>query len=511
MAAIETAMGEVASARTVVEKHKVTRTLFLETASVAPPGHTMQVAWDGVPGADAVELTSASVTIGPELALSNQQLPVTDRGDAGRDVSIASGKRLLALSLDGLKRVNDDGVETPLSSSANLGSEPRLVISAPDPSGQLTTLFALPAVGARGAFPAMYAGVSFSAGVLNLPQLDARTVRIQLMKNDAPDDWQSVGMKLSDALTASLGTPSTDLQLIGPDNAMLWAFPGEMPLDTAPAEVDVKIPLQTALNKALKAGQPLETALVLRGKEGSEAGVRFSRVIGALVRNFPGVIATVLAGDPVSLMLSGPPLAAEMPGAAIADLTVRYDGIRILPISDTAPAGEISGVIVAGEPVMRAFPPAGLGELPLARVGLIGRAPIECELSVQMVNFSSGTASPPGVIKLSPSVTFRTVWIDLPKMPPVQQPAALSVRANTGRFFWAAAEMPLLLFAVRDPDPGGRPLRLDGAEILSVAKEKTHLPGQTLPAGHFRGWAPILDSELFLTVELSDLQLRYSR
>jgi hypothetical protein len=88
----------------------------------------------------------------------------------------------------------------------------------------------------------------------------------------------------------------------------------------------------------------------------------------------------------------------------------------------------------------------------------------------------------------------------------------LSVRANKGRFFWVCAADPLIRLAVRDPDPGGRPLVLNGKPLLKVTQaDEMHLPGQSFAGAAFQNHPPLLESSLFLTVELSDLVLRYQR
>jgi hypothetical protein len=80
-----------------------------------------------------------------------------------------------------------------------------------------------------------------------------------------------------------------------------------------------------------------------------------------------------------------------------------------------------------------------------------------------------------------------------------------------GRFFWAGAERPLVRVAIHDPDPAGRPLLLGTTTLQAVQAQEQHLPGFVLPAAAFRKTAPLLRSDLFLTVDLSDLTLRYAR
>ncbi len=485
-----------------------------ERIDVGPPGHTVRVNWAGADGATKAEVDSASATIGPVLSVANEQIATTPIG-AEHEIAIARGKRVLALYLDGFKRVRRiEGAgseEIPLTSGSQLGSENRLVVSIPDTKGEFAAAFAIPAIGARGKIPSMFTGASFSGGVLNLPEVDARRLRLSLTENDSPEDWNSVEMRLGSILTASLGTVPADLELTGPDGTVLWAFPGEMPLDTPDHSVDLRIPLQAALNRALVEERPLDFPLILTGAPGSQARFRFTGTHGALVRSFPGITTVQLAGDPVAMPLGGPRLADETPASVIGDLTVKYTGIRLLEnVSDPVPkAGEAAGIVVTDQPISRALPAV---ELMLARAGVIGRAPIECELSVQLIDLPTrAPIGKPGVVKLRPSAAIQTVWVELPETAADSSLRGISVRANTGRFFWASGTQPLLRLAIRDADPRGRPLRLGGQEVMRMTEPKMHLPGRSFPAGAFRSRAPVMESDLFLTADISDLQLRYRR
>ena len=486
-----------------------------EPVGVGPPGHTVRVSWAGADGATKAEVESASATIGPVLSVTNEQIAVTAVG-AEHEIAIARGKRVLALHLDGFKRVQRIGegaesVEIPLTSGSQLGSGNRLVVSTPDTKGEFAAAFAIPAIGARGKLPSMFTGASFGGGVLNLPEVDARRLRLSLTEKDSPEDWSSVEMRLASILTASLGTMPTNLELTGPDGTVLWAFPGEMPLDTPDHSVDLRIPLQAALNKALAEERPLDFPLILTGTAGSQARFRFTGTHGALVRSFPGITTIQLAGDPVARPLAGPRLADETPASVIGDLTVKYAGIRLLEnVSDPIPAaGEAAGLVVTDQPISRVLPAV---ELPLARVGVIGRAPIECELSVQLIDLPTrAPIGKPGVVKLAPSAAIQTVWVGLPEPAADSSLRGISVRANTGRFLWASGTQPLLRLAIRDADPRGRPLRLGGHEIVRITEPKMHLPGRSFPAAAFRSRAPVMESDLFLTADISDLELRYRR
>jgi hypothetical protein len=175
----------------------------------------------------------------------------------------------------------------------------------------------------------------------------------------------------------------------------------------------------------------------------------------------------------------------------------------------------VAGPVAGADSVLRALPPAGTGALPVARVGLVGRAPEECELVVSIVGLESGLPgaplAPAATVMLPRSDTVGVAWADLPVPVVAAGPAALSVRAARGRFLWAAGPGPLARFAVRDPAPPPLPLRLGGATLAAIGAAGAQLPGQALPPGAFAGAPPALDCTLFVTVELSDLTLRYAR
>jgi hypothetical protein len=495
-----------------------------QTVDVAPPGHAIDVAWDEVSGATGIEVDAASAYVAPvTVEESLGELPVTP-DDAHRIVAVPGGKRIVRLNLNGLKkRRNADEDWASLSSSGDLAEAgPRLVVSIQDPTAGWIPLYTVPPVPPRGVLPRMFGGASFDSGVLTLPgEFPASSLRLSVVENHYPEDFNVLEMEV-DHVYGWATLPPKDLELVGPDGGQVWAFPGELPANTPPIAVDLRFACESALNAALAAGEPLDTPFHLRGAAPGNVDFMFLGATGALVRTFPGVLRTGLAGEPELLALTerleGVPLADEQPSSATADLTVRYDGLRLLAaVADQVPSTDVAigGVVVAGEPVVRVLPEDVLGGLPAARAGLIGRAPEPCELSVQLVDISAGTPGqplgPPGVIELEAAAAIRTNWIDLPEAKVSTGAVGLSAHANRGRFFWVCDPEPLLRLAVRDPDPGGRPLRLAGHQILAVAEQETHLPATTLPAVAFKSHVPIIESDLFLTVDLSDLILRYRR
>jgi hypothetical protein len=201
---------------------------------------------------------------------------------------------------------------------------------------------------------------------------------------------------------------------------------------------------------------------------------------------------------------------------------VTYNGIRILEnLSDQLPGGAVGGLVVGPDAVLRDYPPQAFTHMQLARIGLIGRVPLdvaECELAVQLVRLVGDRAGesigPPQMLAIARQPTFGTHWLVAPSGVDLSGGnVGLSVRATRGRFLWAADQgRPLAKLAIYDPAPGGRPLRLNGAATYAVSSpDQQHLPQHAFDPHVFRTRPPVFDSSLFLTVDVSDLTLRYAR
>ena len=192
---------------------------------------------------------------------------------------------------------------------------------------------------------------------------------------------------------------------------------------------------------------------------------------------------TILEGDPAPLAL-GAPLATETPGSATADLTVRYEGIRLLDtVTDDPPAaqGGLSGVVVTELGSVREFPPEALTGRVIRRIGLIGRAPVDCELEVQLVEAASGKAvGPPAVLSLVADTEIATRWAELGAQSAIGLPTNLRVRATKGRFLWAGTPRPLVRVAIFDPEYQGREMTIRGV----VARARTHGRAGDAPGRH---------------------------
>jgi hypothetical protein len=495
-------------------------------------GQTITVDWPAVPGATRAVIDTATVRVGSAaLTQALGILPAQAVGN-GFEIPIPQSKRISSLNLQGLQYKNDEGNWVEVTGAGQLGDGARLLVSMPNPAGGWLALYAVPAVGQRGAVPALFTGASFSNRNLTLPgTLVASRLRLTLVKNAAPQDFQEREIKLGQVTGWAQVLPK-NLQLLDPEGTPIWAVPNELPVEAPVAEIDLKAPLIIALEKQLKANQAPRVTFLLKGDTPSRVGFNPGTVRGALVREFPGVTTLALRGEALPLPLDPEllkaPLATTAPGTAIADLTLHYEGIRILEtVADDLPAPQepVSGVVVTPEAVVRSLPPAVLrpsAEHALApvKVGLMGRAPVACELSVSLVDLSSSLAGsplgPPGVQTLAASREIGLVWIDLPwladpELPAPTVPVGISVQANQGRFFWVQRTAPLVKLAVRDDQPGNRPLWLNGQPWLTLAQTDQHLPGLVWPATAFAQQPPRLSSNLFLTLDVSDLVLRYPR
>ncbi|HEX8001085.1 MAG TPA: hypothetical protein VF519_00150 [Mycobacteriales bacterium] len=481
------------------------------------PGVPLSATWPPVAGATGAEVTEFTATLTP-AAVDEDLGTLSVSSDKGHVVTLPAQRAVRRLVLNGLRRA--DG--TPIRSEAELGAH-RLAVSVATGGDFGPALFSVRTVSGGALQPAFLAGASLSAGnppALRLPDTPAKKVRVSLVRGETPEDFEVEGSAVDSIGVVAAALPA-DLTVTGPDGATAWASPGEVPASAPPLRVDLRIAAETAIAAAVAEGKAPAVTFTLKGRAKSHVYLAGPTVHGALLRSFPGVLTTSVAGAPVPV--SGiDRLAAEAPSSVRGDLTVRYDGLRLLPSSDAAPAAfaSVSGPVVSPDrPVaVRAFPAAGWGADPLARVGIVGRATAAAALSVSVVAFERGEPGepldPPGVVRVEPSGALSVVWVDLPApLASPGTPTALAVRATEGTFLWAAAPdgRPLARFAVRDEDPAPAALTLDGATLRTVGAAGLHEAGAPLPAKAFAGDVPVLDCPLFVSVDLSDLLLRYAR
>ncbi len=478
-----------------------------EPADLAAPGHELTVTWDGVAGANDVEVDSALLTVHQDaIEETVPDLPLT-----GTTVTLPAGKHVASLKLKDFQ----NAAKLPIRNQgelAALGGDRRLVVAISqngEPFGP--PLYAVRGVPARGVFPATFTGAAFNGGVLTLPAVAAKKVQLSVVDN-FPENGGGDAVTIGSVEGRLLTFPS-NITLTDEEGSVVWAHPPEMAAD-ANAAIDLRHAVENILKKKVKSGAPLTTTLKLQGT--GRVRVAFSGARGAVLRKIDGVITTELAGDVLPLAIPEPPLPGLAPSRAIADVTVKYAGIRILDeVSDAVPkqAGGISGIVVGETAALRTLPPKGLDGFAVAKLGVVGRAAVDCELVVELVDAVTGVPlATPAAQLLAASPLVATIWLDVPPHEPVSVPAAISVRTNHGRFLWAASPHPLVRVAVFDPDPGGRPVRIDGRTVLAVtAPKEVHAPAVSIDAAAFASAAPLVDSSLFATVDLSDLRLEYDR
>lgn len=480
--------------------------------NVAAPGFAHTVRWASVAGATSAEVQQASVLLAPAMVIETQQ-DVSFTDDGGWIVNVPQGKRVKSLTLRGLKPSAGDEI----TSSSGLGGM-RLAVSFPPAQGGGwdSPRFSVPAVGAQNMVPRTLTGATFSNRVLGFSDsVPAARVRVTLVNGSEPREFVAQAAGVSE-IHLTTETAAHDIRLVGPDGNTLWQLPEYDP-EAPSTEVDIRAALELALNAKVQNNQPVEATFTVTADPPAHAVVTFKRITGALLRVKEGVVRTELTGDPVQLDLGGA-LADEAPSSVTGDLTITYAGIRILEsVSDEPPAASaaVSGVIAAANGALKIFAPEALDGITPARVGIIGRAPEECELSLEFVSVNGVVAGspvgPPAVLVLTPDNEIRTRWVDVPAGVTLSGPLGLRVRANRGRFFWVTREQPLARIAIHDPDPGRRPLFLGTTRLKEIVETNSHEPGFRFPVAAFRNVEPALRSDLFLTVDISDLTLRYAR
>ncbi|TDE92443.1 hypothetical protein EXU48_12800 [Occultella glacieicola] len=498
----------------------------LPTEEVGADGHAVVIGWAGAAGTATVELDPVQLTV---EGIGDRLFPGFPLGElpasvaAGQVVvTVSAGRRIRGLHLADL--ATDEAEPVPLTDESGLGAGRRLAVSARDPagSGWLAPVVSAPEVGARGQVPATLTGGTFSGSVLRLPDVAGSQLRIGLVEGDTPGEFQAAPVTVGTVTGWAAPTPR-DLELVGPDGTVLWAFPGEL-LPGTRVSADVTVGVAAALQTMHDGAAPLAGTLTLRAAHPCRLGLSLSQVTGALLRRIPGTLVADLEGEPVAVALPGEPAAAT-PTSVIGDLHVRYLGMRLADISDPLPpVGPTSGLVVRADPVHRVFPEAALRGESVTRIGLIGFCPEESALLVRLVPAdlatTTGTSAPdrtigrPAVVSVPPGERAAVVWVDLPEPVTVTEAVAVEVSAGQGRFHWAAAEHPLVRIVVVDPDPGNRPVVIgatDGTSntLLTLTGPEVTVNRAVLPAAAFTGTGVVLASAVFARVEITDTELRH--
>ncbi|GIG64563.1 hypothetical protein [Phytomonospora endophytica] len=466
--------------------------------------------WGAVPGTDAAEVTAAALTITSAPGEESLSLPVTADGD-GLIITPPAHVDVKTLTLVGLYRLDGEDKIT-VRSEADLAGRLAVRVEPATGGGFAAPAYSVPPVWGHDLIPATLTGASMGYSpypALRLPTgLRAKRLRLSLVTGDTPEEFEERPFGV-DRIQGLLVRPPRDLTVTGPGGTKVLDVPGETPAGRR-FDVDLTPEAQKLLSTALAAGQPLTGAFTVRGAAGSKVRLTGGKVHGDLIRSFPGVRGTTLRGEAVVPA----EFAATVPGDVRGDLTVAYLGLRVhTEPSDAFPAqqGGIAGPVLTpdGLPVTRAFPPAGIGQHPLALVGLIGRATGDCAITLTVTRPNGEPLGPAAQAQVPAAERVGTTWITLPAPVTVTEPAALTVTVTRGRFLWAAGDRPLARLVIADPAPPATPVTLGATVLAAVDADGIHLPAHPLPPNLAAG-AP-LASDLFVQVDLSDVVMRYRR
>jgi hypothetical protein len=468
-----------------------------------PAGIDLTTHWANVPGATGVEVSSAPLQLAPH----EREVVSTGVGFVAVDGGYRIDSDSTPIRTVGLAGLASDGRR--IDGDSALGSAGlRLVVAVPARDGWVNA-YAAPA----GDLPAGVTGVSLAAGALHLPDVALASFLVFVSQVASGAIGANADITLTSVSLTRLLRPA-DLSATV-DGRTVWAAQGRL---TSATRTDLAAPSRIAMAKTVTdPSAQLRVPLRVSAGTAGDVDLTWSGASGAVVRTEASPATVDLAGDPVALPLPTP-TATEQPGSVTADVTITYLGLRMHPVvNDSLPAGVTSGVEVETQPVIRWLPPQALiGERP-ARVGIIGRAASDASLTIALVDPAGRPIAPAAVVHVPAGAEFATRWGRLPQPPLVAGAVGVSVRADSGAFLWAESDAPLVRVAVEDPDPGGRPVLLDGVALPLAAPRMDGRPSSatvlnaSLSPPAFAGRLPVLASELFVTARFDKLTLRYPR
>lgn len=514
-------------------------------------GYTQTFSWHTVEGANKVELNTGQCRIGSTAVEALANFSFTNQNQR-LDINTGANKAIRSLQLSGLS--NDD---TALHNSSHISSNNfKLLVSVTDANGAFTPIYAIPAVPASGVFPQSYVGASFNNDTLSFSKpLQTDTIRLQLVDEDFPEATSAQNINLSSVQGSYLSLPQNLAVTLNkgldegldqnPNNStVLFNFADPLALQMPNIEVPFVQQLLNTFQQQLDAQEALVASLKLSASTDNDeafASVLITTPTGYLLRELSGLHTTEVAGEasPLNLTLEQA-LSAEQASSVIGDISIQYKGIRILPdLSDSVPehSGNIQGQVVSLNPKLKSLPPQALTNQALARIGIIGRAPEDCELVLEIIDMSGGIEGSvligPLVKQLSANTAQANTpialhWFELDEQPAPNVPLGIRLRCNIGRFFWAGSPEPQLQLAIYDPDPGDESIHLLTANTVtdSTATNNTAIDSTVIargnqlpfsaqkhhfPQAQFRQYLPEITSNLFLTVDIADLTLRYAR
>ena len=494
---------------------------FGEVVNLSGGGHLHTFRWEPVSGVDKVEITSATVRLGAAAVETAE--PFTFQHQSNHiNIQVGLGKAIRTLKLTGLTG-GDAAVALHNSTDVN-NNDLKLLVAIADPNGAYSPVHSMPAVPASGVFPSSFTGASFQNDTISFSTpIHAATIRLQLVDRGFPEETAKQPIAL-DAVSGTYLSLPIDLAIQLDNGSSLFEFPGELPLQSP----DVNIPLVPALmdvfQQKLDAAEPLESTLSIiaaasSGGSNSVAQVAIGDATGFLSRTVSGTHRRVLTGEalPLELPLQAP-LATESPHSATGDVSITYDGIKLVnELSSELPSqnGNITGHIVAAHKKLKILPPDALIEKRLARVGIIGRSPEPCELVMELLDMTGGIQGAvildPVTVQLEADAKINVHWFEVADQSPFNLPVGIALRTNIGRFFWVDESDPLIKLAIYDDDPGTETVRLGGHTIATGDQLPFSQQSHSLPAELFGPSLPIAASDLFVTLDIADLTLRYAR
>lgn len=490
---------------------------------VPPEGLTRTVQWAPVRGATSVVLdgqTGETASIAPAIIIEDINTVSVDHFDKRAVIKNLEKKPYKQLTLRNLRRDNPDNPELTSFNDLRDASVRLLVATRETNQDEWVPLFSVPRIEKKGEIPPMLEGATFSNRILSFPYTLNSQIRISLVTQETLEDFDAVNMFLGQ-VSGKLNYVPTDVQLTLGESQLLWEMPGSFALSMPAGSVGVRVPIELALKNDLQAAidenRDIETALTLTGGANSSVIFSFAQPSGAVLREHPDVLRTVIEGEDEPFEIEDD-FDVEMPDSVVADLYVRYDGLRILEeLSDMAPivGTSTSGQVVRTTPVTRELPAEGLMNHDVAKIGLIGWSHEGCELDVQFTSRDGQLIGEAGRVTLIAEATPAIHWVDMPPRNRLDQAVHIQVSARSGQFFWVSQDHPLLRIVIRDPNPDPHDLFIDDTFIAQVPAEGIDIPGLSLPVHAFTGSTPgarpHLSSSLFLTVDFTALTLRYNR
>lgn len=488
-----------------------------ELIPLSPQGHSFPVIWNPVPNASKSSVTQASIKLGPAFVLREITASVHNNNDKHRVLDFGQDITLVKVIMNNLRIPNGADGYTIIGTAGELQNQGlRLILSISDNAGNFIPYFTAPALGPRGMLPPALLPAEFDNFMFSVTGIKSRKVQISLVEGSVPEAFIPRTYFVDSMVMYAL-FGSSDIEVIDPNGDILWSFPGEMPMGTPPMSVDFRFPLEAALNKTIENNESPSVSFSIRGKEDTQVNLWKNNINGHLVRTYPGIHTTILEGAPVS-MIDFDSLPPEKPSEVKGDLTIQYNGIRICPMVNGQVPKEpssVTGTIVTNEEIIRNIPRAAYEGFPIARVGIIGRAPVQTSLALQLNivknNVPCDAVLSEMVVDITASEKFQIYWFEIPRQENTTQPLCISLKTYTGRFFWLKQQELCVKLAVYDDNTSNIPVFINDKPLAEISEKKMDVKAYSFPKEQFMNTAPVLQSLLFVTIDISDIELRYAR